>query len=74
MARIVHTVALSREGRFHQGCGKANRTALPGIGDAYSNKIIEHRPYNRKVALVQKTIIPQATCDKIKDQIVARQT
>jgi len=48
--------------------------ALPGIGEAYSKKIIEHRPYKRKDDLVQKKVIPQATYDKIKDQIVARQT
>jgi len=47
--------------------------ALPGIGDAYSKKIIEHRPYKRKDELVQKKVIPQATYDKIKDQIVAKQ-
>ena len=47
--------------------------ALPGIGDVYSKKIIEHRPYKRKDELVQKKVIPQATYDKIKDQIVAKQ-
>jgi|SRR5689334_16199392 competence protein ComEA len=47
--------------------------ALPGIGDAYSEKIIKHRPYKGKDELVQKKVIPQATYDKIKDQIVARQ-
>lgn len=46
---------------------------LTGIGEAYSAKIIKGRPYKRRDELVQRKILPQATYDKIKDQIVAKQ-
>ena len=47
--------------------------SLPGIGDAYSKKIIDGRPYANKSQLVSRKVIPQATYDKIKDQIIAKQ-
>jgi DNA uptake protein ComE-like DNA-binding protein len=46
---------------------------LPGIGDAYAAAIIRNRPYKNKAQLRSRNVIPDATYNKIKDKIIAKQ-
>ena len=53
---------------------KVELWTLPGIDDAYAQKIIDGRPYRAKSQLVEKSIIPLATYDKIADSISAKRS
>ncbi len=47
--------------------------AFPGIGDAYSKRIIDGRPYTAKNQLVSRGVLPENVYNKIKDSIIASQ-
>src|ERR1700740_1538883 len=47
--------------------------SLPGITESDSAKIIHGRPYADKNQLVSRHVVSEATYDKIKDRVVAKQ-
>jgi competence protein ComEA len=53
---------------------KKELMTLPGIGDVYADRTIKGRPFRGKDDIMSDKVgVPQATYDKIKDMIVAKQ-
>jgi DNA uptake protein ComE-like DNA-binding protein len=49
----------------------AQLKALPGMGDAYVQRLIEGRPYTAKNQLTTRGILPQNAYEQIKGRIIA---
>jgi DNA uptake protein ComE-like DNA-binding protein len=46
--------------------------AIPGIGAAYSEKIIAGRPYANKAQLKSRNILPTTVYEQVKELIIAK--
>ena len=68
---VAEKIAASKDLLDINTATPAQLKALPGMGDAYVQRIIAGRPYTAKNQLTQRGILPAAAYEQIKPLIIA---
>lgn len=68
---IAEKIAASKDLLDINMATAAQLKALPGMGDAYVQRVIAGRPYTAKNQLTMRGILPAEAYDKIKALIIA---
>ena len=68
---IAEKIAASKDLLDINTATAAELKALPGMGDAYAQRVIAGRPYTAKNQLTTRGILPAAEYERIKPLIIA---